>query len=59
MNNSDHRFIYLPLIKSGIGTPVYIINDSLINVPSKIIDTVLITERRKKFFDDLKLQVRI
>lgn len=54
MNNSDLLQLST-LIKSGVGTPVYIVNDSLLKVPSKVIDTVLIAERRGKYFESLKI----
>jgi hypothetical protein len=43
------------LLKSGKGTPVYIVNDSLLKNPSKVIDTALITRRRQEFFDSIKM----
>ncbi len=54
MNNADLSELST-LLRSGKGTPVLIINDSLQNNPVKFIDTVQISLRRQEYFNSLKM----
>jgi murein L,D-transpeptidase YafK len=52
MNNSD-LIEMSTLLKSGKGTPIFIVYDSLLKNPEKLIDTDRIALRRKEFFNSL------
>jgi murein L,D-transpeptidase YafK len=52
MNNSDLTEMST-LLKSGKGTPIFIVCDSVLKNPEKLVDTARIALRRKEFFNSL------